>query len=65
MSHIPLLDDFLASVENQAFKTAAIANFKQVVKDGDLRLHPMSERLVDQGTLENIGARQGAEKGGA
>ncbi|MEL6596038.1 MAG: hypothetical protein AAFQ47_08885 [Pseudomonadota bacterium] len=65
MSKNPLLDDFLASVENQASKTAMIANFKQLVKDGDLRLHPMIGRLVDKETLEKMGARQGAEKGGA
>ena len=62
MSHIPLLDDFLASVENQAFKTAAIANFKQVVKDGDLRLHPIVTKLVDAETLEKMGASRVSPK---
>jgi hypothetical protein len=33
-----------------------IANFKQVVKDGDLRLHPIVTRLVDAETLEKMGA---------
>jgi len=33
-----------------------IANFKQVVKDGDLRLHPIVTKLVDAGTLEKMGA---------
>jgi len=33
-----------------------IANFKQVVKDGDLRLHPLITRLVDKETLEKTGA---------
>jgi hypothetical protein len=39
-------------------KTTAnvIANFKQVVKDGDLRLHPIVTRLVDADTLEKMGA---------
>ena len=32
------------------------ANFKQVVKDGDLRLHPIVTRLVDAETLEKMGA---------
>ncbi len=31
-------------------------NFKQVVKNGDLRLHPLITRLVDKETLEKIGA---------
>jgi len=34
-----------------------IANFKQVVKDGDLRLHPLITRLVDKETLEKMGAK--------
>lgn len=40
-------------------KTAAavIANFKQVVKEGDLRLHPLITRLVDPALLEKMGAR--------
>lgn len=40
-------------------KTTArvIANFKQVVKEGDLRLHPMIARLVDKESLEKMGGR--------
>ncbi len=38
-----------------------IANFKQVVKQGALRLHPLITRLVDEETL----TRMGAEKLGA
>ncbi|MCG7521936.1 toxin-activating lysine-acyltransferase [Ruegeria sp. Ofav3-42] len=39
-------------------KTTAsvIANFKQVVKDGDLRMHPIITRLLDKETLEKLGA---------
>jgi len=39
-------------------KTTAtvIANFKQVVKTGDLRLHPLITRLVDEETLKKMGA---------
>jgi cytolysin-activating lysine-acyltransferase len=33
-----------------------IANFKQVVKQGSLRLHPIITRLVDADTLEKMGA---------
>jgi hemolysin-activating ACP:hemolysin acyltransferase len=36
---------------------SVIANFKQVVKDGDLRLHPLITRLVDKETLEKMGAK--------
>ena len=41
-------------------KTTAnvIANFKQVVTDGDLRLHPIVTRLVNAETLEKMGAKQ-------
>lgn len=42
-------------------KTTAsvLGNFKQVVKTGDLRLHPIIGRLVDKETLEKMGASQG------
>ena len=41
-------------------KTAAtvIANFKQVVKEGSLRLHPLITRLVDAETLTKMGAEK-------
>ncbi|MCG7495031.1 toxin-activating lysine-acyltransferase [Thalassobius sp. Cn5-15] len=41
-------------------KTTAsvLGNFKQVVKTGDLRLHPIIGRLVDKETLEKMGASQ-------
>jgi cytolysin-activating lysine-acyltransferase len=41
-------------------KTAAsvIANFKQVVKDGSLRLHPVITKLVDEETLKKMGAEK-------
>lgn len=35
-----------------------IANFKQVVKQGSLRLHPMITRLVDEETLKKMGAEK-------
>ena len=35
-----------------------IANFKQVVKDGSLRLHPIVTRLVDAETLAKMGAEK-------
>lgn len=45
-------------------KTAAsvIANFKQVIKEGDLRLHPLIARLVDPKLLEKMGARPATGK---
>ena len=41
---------------DQKMTASVIANFKQVVKDGDLRLHPLIARLVDKETLEKMGA---------
>jgi len=37
---------------------AVIANFRQVVKEGSLRLHPIVTRLVDAETLKKMGATQ-------
>jgi cytolysin-activating lysine-acyltransferase len=41
-------------------KTAAsvIANFKQVVKEGSLRLHPIIIKLVDEEALKKMGAEK-------
>jgi cytolysin-activating lysine-acyltransferase len=36
--------------------TAVLANFKQVLKEGDLRIHPMVARLVDPEALKKMGA---------
>jgi cytolysin-activating lysine-acyltransferase len=36
--------------------TAVIANFKQVIKQGDLRIHPLVTRLVDAEALKKMGA---------
>jgi len=38
--------------------TNVIANFKQVVKEGSLRLHPIVTRLVDAETLQKMGAEK-------
>ncbi len=38
--------------------TSVIANFKQVVKDGNLRLHPIVTKLVDEETLAKMGAQK-------
>jgi len=41
--------------------TSVIANFKQVVKEGNLRLHPIVTRLVDEDVLEKMGAQKMGE----
>ncbi len=41
---------------NQRATASVIANFKQVVKEGGLRLHPIITRLVDEETLTKMGA---------
>ena len=41
---------------DQKTTVSVLGNFKQVVKDGDLRLHPIIGRLVDKDTLEKMGA---------
>lgn len=43
---------------NQRATASVIANFKQVVKEGGLRLHPIITRLVDAETLEKMGAER-------
>ena len=35
-----------------------IANFRQLVKEGSLRLHPLVTRLVDAETLKKTGAEK-------
>ena len=46
---------------DQRAAASVIANFRQVVKEGSLRLHPLIARLVDAETLEKMGAtRAGA-----
>lgn len=41
---------------NQRLTTSVITNFKQVVKEGDMRLHPIITRLVDPDVLKKMGA---------
>ena len=45
---------------DQKTAVSVLGNFKQVVKDGELRLHPIIARLVDKDTLEKMGAQQKA-----
>ena len=41
---------------NQKLTTSVIANFKQVIKEGDIRMHPLISRLVDPEALKKMGA---------
>ncbi len=43
---------------DQRTTTNVIANFRQVVKEGSLRLHPIVTRLVDPETLQKMGAEK-------
>ena len=43
---------------NRKLAASVIANLKQVVKDGNLRLHPLITRLVDPETLEKMRAER-------
>ena len=42
---------------------AVIANFKQVAKEGELRLHPLVPRLIDKEALERMGATKMGDGG--
>ena len=41
---------------NQTLTTAVITNFWQVIKEGDIRIHPIVARLVDPEALQRMGA---------
>jgi cytolysin-activating lysine-acyltransferase len=43
---------------DQKTTASVIANFKQVVKEGGLRLHPLITKLVDEDTLKKMGAEK-------
>lgn len=47
--------------------TSVLGNFRQVVKDGELRLHPIVGRIVDEDVLDKMGAQapQSPDAGGA
>lgn len=40
----------------QRLATSVIANFKQIVKEGDMRIHPIVARLVEPDALKKMGA---------
>ncbi len=45
--------------------TSVLANFKQVIKEGDMRIHPLVAKLVDPEALKKMGAAPVATGGGA
>jgi len=48
---------------DRATTARVIANFKQVVKQGSLRLHPIITRLVDEEILQKMGAEKSSVSG--
>ncbi|MBV2360783.1 toxin-activating lysine-acyltransferase [Thalassococcus sp. CAU 1522] len=49
---------------DQKSTARVIAGFGQVAKQGELRLHPIIPRLVDEQTLQKLGARSRKEEDG-
>lgn len=45
-----------AIAPTQRLTTSVIANFKQVIKQGDLRIHPLVTKLVDAEAMNKMGA---------
>ena len=41
---------------SQKLASAVLVNFKQVVKEGDVRIHPIVARMVDPELLKKMGA---------
>lgn len=39
---------------NQRLSTAVLSNFKQIVKSGQLKIHPIISTLVDSETLQKL-----------
>ncbi|WP_284162953.1 hypothetical protein [Frigidibacter sp. SD6-1] len=48
----------MARGPDRATTGRVIANFRQVVKEGDLRMHPQIGGLIDAEMLRKIGAAQ-------
>jgi cytolysin-activating lysine-acyltransferase len=49
---------------SQKVATAVLANFKQVVKDKPVRIHPIVSQLVDPAVLEKMKVRPVGEAEG-
>ncbi len=45
---------------SQKLASAVLANFRQVVKEGDVRIHPIVARMVDPELLKKMGATSAA-----
>jgi hypothetical protein len=45
-------------MQDTTIYTTPKPTFKQMIKDGDLRLHPIVPKLVDNDVLEKMGAKQ-------
>lgn len=43
----------------QKLASAVLANFRQVVKEGDLRIHPIVARMVDPELLKKMAETNG------
>lgn len=48
---------------DKAATASVIANFGKVAKEGSLKLHPLITRLVDEETLQKMGAQKGSDAG--
>jgi hemolysin-activating ACP:hemolysin acyltransferase len=55
------LIDVIAADERST--ASVIANFRQVVKEGSLKLHPLITRLVNEETLKKMGAQKFGQEG--
>jgi len=49
---------------NRKLAMAVVANLRQVVKEGDMRLHPLVTRLVDPEVLKKMGAKPATDADG-
>jgi hypothetical protein len=47
---------------SQKLASAVLANFSQVVKEGDVRIHPVVARMVDPELLKKMGAAGGVDR---
>ncbi|MEJ6399511.1 toxin-activating lysine-acyltransferase [Yoonia sp. 208BN28-4] len=56
---IAWLIDVIAPTQKET--GSVVANFRSVVKDGELRLHPVVGQLLDTETLEKLGMKRGGK----
>ncbi|QGM99621.1 toxin-activating lysine-acyltransferase [Methylocystis parvus] len=47
---------------SQKLASAVLANFRQVVKEGDMRIHPIVARMVDPELLKRLAASSGSQE---